>query len=158
MAGAATEATKTALFYYGPSLVTENYWDAFAKPKAAWLPRLQAAAKSGGTSTNSHVNGRALDIVLFASEPIERDYANRIVRVFVGLKAKIGFISIVYNDWEWNGQGAMFPHIDQEHKTHIHIEWGKTGVGNRSFASDLEDALYAEFSGGNLASGDYGMG
>ena len=158
MAGAAPEATKTALYYYGPSLVTENYWDKSVKPKGGWLPRLQAAAKPGGTSTNPHVNGRALDIILFASEPIERDYADRIVRVFVGLKSTMGFVSIVYNDWEWNGQGVKFPHVDQEHKTHIHIEWGKTSVGSRSFASDLEDALYAEFSGGNLASGDYATG
>jgi hypothetical protein len=61
--------------------------------------------------------------------------------VFLGLKAKMSFISIVYNDWEWNGQGAMFPHIDQEQDPHSH-----------------RVALYAEFSGGNLASGDYAIG
>ena len=44
------------------------------------------------------------------------------------------------------------------HVTHIHIEWDKTGVGLDKFASDLEDALYNEFSAGNISSGDYAVG
>jgi hypothetical protein len=157
MAGAAVEATQRALYYYGPSLVTEEYWEANKKPPG-YLPRLQAAAgphKSGG---DPHIAGRALDIILFAKNPVEKDYADRIVRVFVGLKEKMKFTSVVYNGWEWNGRGVKFPHVDEAHKTHIHIEWGQTGVALTEFVSDLEDALYNEFSGDNIASGNYGVG
>ncbi len=68
------------------------------------------------------------------------------------------FISVVYNDSEWNGSGVKFPHVDEAHKTHIHIEWGKTGIALNNFASSLEDALFNEFSGENIASGDYAVG
>jgi len=68
------------------------------------------------------------------------------------------FISVIYNDWEWNSAGVKFSHIDAAHKTHIHIEWGKTGVGLADFTTGLEDALYEEFAGDNLAAGDYAVG
>ena len=159
MAGPAVAATQKALDYFGPSLLTQEYWDAAVKPSGGWLPRLQAAAGPHKDKTKDpHAAGRALDIILFAKEPREKDYADRIVQVFLGLKQKMRFISIVYNGWEWNGQGVRFPHKDEAHKTHIHIEWSTVGVGLSDFASDLEDALYAEFSSGNVASGSYGMG
>ena len=135
MAGAAVTATQNALYYYGPSLLTQNYWEPAKKPPG-WLSRLQAAAgPHKDKSTDPHAAGRALDIILFAKNPQEKDYADRIVRVFLGLKDKMKFISVIYNDWEWNGQGVKFPHKDAAHKTHIHIEWGKAGVGSSTFAS-----------------------
>ncbi len=99
--------------------------------------------------------GLALDIILFASEPAEKDYADRIVQVFMSSKDKMSFISVIYNGWEWNGAGKKFPHVDEAHKTHIHIEWSGGGVSKNSFASDLEDALLQEFSADNISSGDY---
>lgn len=159
MAGVAVEATMRALQYFGPSLLTQQYWDASVKPHGGWLSRLQAAPGPGRTSSSDpHVAGRALDIILFAKETNEKDYADRIVQVFLNLRAKMVFISVIYNLWEWNGAGLKFPHIDEAHKTHIHIEWSGGGVSNSDFASDLEGALYNEFSGGNLASGDYATG
>jgi hypothetical protein len=153
MAGAAVEATKRALYYFGPDLVSQSYWEAGKKD---YLPRLQAAAGPHKSGNDPHIAGRALDIILFAKEPGEKAYADRIVQVFLGLRAKMRFVSVVYNNWEWNGHGSKFPHVDEEHKTHIHIEWGATGAAQNDFASDLEDALYNEFSGGNIASGAYG--
>ena len=156
MAGAAVEATQRALYYYGPSLLTQQYWDAAVKPKGGLLPRLQAAAgPHKNASTDPHAAGRALDIILFAKDATEKDYADRIVQVFLKLKDKMHFISVIYNGSEWNGAGGKFSHIDEAHKTHIHIEWSKTGVGLPNFASDLEDALYNEFASDNLSSGDY---
>ncbi len=156
MAGPAVEATQRALYYFGPSLLTQKYWDASVKPKGGWLPRLQAAPGPGRTSSKDpHVAGRALDIILFAKEPDEKDYADRIVQAFLNARAKMGFISVIYNGWEWNGGGVKFPHVDAAHKTHIHIEWSGGGVSKNSFASDLEDALLSEFSADNIASGDY---
>ena len=156
MAGIAVEATIRALKYYGPSLLTQLYWDASVKPKGGWLSRLQAAPGPGRTSsTDPHVAGRALDIILFAKDAAEKDYADRIVQVFLSSREEMKFISVIYNGWEWNGAGKQFPHVDEAHKTHIHIEWSGGGVAKGDFESDLEDALYNEFSSGNLASGDY---
>jgi hypothetical protein len=156
MAGAAVEATQQALYYYGPSLLTEQYWEPAKKPKPGWMTRLQAPPGPHKDKTSDpHAAGRALDIILFAKEPREKDYAERIVRAFLGLKKQMRFISVIYNGWEWNRDGVKFPHVDEAHKTHIHIEWGQSGVGLADFASDLEDALYQEFSSDNLASGDY---
>ena len=157
MAGPAVEATKQALYYYGPSLLTQQYYEKHKKPPG-FLDRLQGAAGPHKTGADPHIAGRALDIILFAKNPQEKDYADRIVQVFLGQRKKMNFVSVVYNGWEWNGQGVRFPHVDEAHKTHIHIEWGKSGIGIATFASDLEDALYSEFSGGNFESGDYAAG
>ncbi|MBI1748583.1 MAG: hypothetical protein HYR55_18645 [Acidobacteria bacterium] len=158
MAGPAVEATQKALKFFGPSLLAQTYWDAAKKPSGGWLPRLQAApGPHKDKNKDPHAAGRALDIILFAKNPLEKDYAERIIPLFLRLRQKMRFISVIYNGWEWNGGGVKFPHVDTAHKTHIHIEWGQTGVGLADFASDLEDALYNEFSKGNLASGDYGL-
>ena len=159
MAGLAVYATHRALYYFGPSLLTQQYWEPTKKPKPGWLSRLQSAPGPHKTkSTDPHVAGRALDIILFANDPEEKDYADRIVQIFLRLRQKMKFISIVYNGWEWNGAGVKFPHVDEVHKTHIHIEWGNAGVAQSDFASDLEDELYTEFSSGNISSGDYAVG
>jgi hypothetical protein len=64
------------------------------------LPRLQAAAGPHKSGADPHIAGRALDIILFASVNGERDYADRLVDVFLGLKAQMRFIAIIYNGWE----------------------------------------------------------
>ncbi|HLK68267.1 MAG TPA: hypothetical protein VKU19_32765 [Bryobacteraceae bacterium] len=161
MAGPAVDATQKALYYFGPGLLTQQYWDASVKDKkgkavGGLLGRLQSAPGAWRTSeSDPHVAGRALDIILFAKEPTEKGYADRIVQIFLAQRAKMNFISVIYNGWEWNGAGARFPHVDEAHKTHIHIEWGKGGVTTATFASDLEDALAQEFTSGNIATGDY---
>jgi hypothetical protein len=157
MAGLAVESTQRALYYFGPSLIAQDYWES-NKSKPGWLPRLQAAAGPHKTAGDPHAAGRALDIILFAKDPREKDYADRIIQVFLKLREKIKFISIVYNGLEWNSAGVKFPHVDEAHKTHIHIEWSKTGIALNNFASALEDALFEEFSGENIASGDYAVG
>ncbi|HEU0049578.1 MAG TPA: hypothetical protein VFQ43_18470 [Nitrososphaera sp.] len=161
MAGLAVETTRRALYYFGPSLLTEQYWEQFRRDKnnkldPGWLDRLQAAAgPHKDKTTDPHAACRALDIILFAKNPQEKDYADRIVQVFLGLKEKMKFISVIYNGWEWNRNGVKFPHVDEAHKTHIHIEWSSAGVGIAEFSSALEDALYNEFSTGNISSGSY---
>ncbi len=161
MAGLAVEATKRALYYYGPSILTQEYWEQFRRDEnnrldPGWLGRLQAAAGPHKDKTKDpHAAGRALDIILFAKNPQEKGYADRIVQIFLSLKQTMKFISVVYNNWEWNGAGAKFPHVDEAHKTHIHIEWSQTGVELADFAPALEDALYNEFAGGNVSFGDY---
>ena len=83
MAGGAVEGTRKALYYYGPSILTQQYWDPSVKPKGGWLSRLQAAAgPHKDKATDPHAAGRALDIILFAKDPRGKDYADRLVQVF----------------------------------------------------------------------------
>ena len=162
MAGRAVDATQKALYNFGPGLLTQNYWDKAAnKGKGGWLSRLQAAAgPHKDKSTDPHAAGRALDIILFANDPTERDFADRIVQVFLAQRVAMGWIAVIYNGREWNRAGLEFPRSGDavnRHVTHIHIEWAKAGVGIDNFASDLEDALYNEFSAGNISSGNYAV-
>jgi hypothetical protein len=168
MAGPAVNATEHALSYFGPSLLTQKYWDRSVQNKdgktvGGWLDRLQSAPGPGRTSsTDPHIAGRALDIILFRDVPIEKGYADRIVQIFLNMRASMNFIAVIYNRWEWNGAGDRFPRpprdpkIDFEpHDTHIHIEWSAVGLAKNSFASDLEDALTNEFMSTTIATGDW---
>jgi hypothetical protein len=156
MAGIAVEATKKALAHCGPAILNQQYWDKAKKPPGL-LSRLQSAPGPHKTSAaDPHIAGRALDIFLFANIPGERDCAERLVSVFLGLKRQMRFISVIYNGWEWNGAGVKFKHKGDQHTTHIHIEWGSNGVNTATFAGDLADALYDEFFAGNISSGDAG--
>ncbi len=73
MAGPAVEATKQALYYYGPSLLTQQYYEKHKKPPG-FLDRLQGAAGPHKTGADPHIAGRALDIILFAKDPQEKDF------------------------------------------------------------------------------------
>jgi hypothetical protein len=156
MAGAAVEATKRALGSFGPPLLNQKYWDSSRRPPGL-LSRLQAAAGPHKSGADPHIAGRALDIILFAKIPGEKDCADRLVKIFLGLKAQMHFIDIVYNGWEWNGAGVKFKRKGDQHTTHIHIEWSSAGVDRANFAGELSDALYHEFSAGNFDSGDSGV-
>ncbi|MGC4049867.1 MAG: hypothetical protein QM757_10180 [Paludibaculum sp.] len=61
------------------------------------------------------------------------------MQVFLGVKDKLKFISVRYNDIEWNGAGMKFS--NPGHKTHIHIEWSNAGMSNTGFESDLRQAV-----------------
>ncbi len=159
MAAASVEATSKALADFVPDLLNQTYFDKSAnKGKGAWLPRLQAAAGPHKSGNDPHIAGLALDIILFAKETKEKDYAERICAVFLALKEKMKFSSVIYNGSEWNGQGVKFPHIDEAHKTHIHIQWREAASGGTDFKSDLEDALETEFEAANIASGAWAQG
>jgi hypothetical protein len=69
MAGLAVEATKRALYYYGPSLLTQDYWEPTKKPNPGWMSRLQAApGPQKDQIKDPHARGVALDIILFAKK------------------------------------------------------------------------------------------
>jgi len=165
MAGPAVELTQQALLEAGHPLLAETYFDKSAKPPKR-LPRLQAAAgphKSGG---DPHIAGRALDIILFANQDMERAIADDLVEIFLELRDKMKWIAVIYNGYEWNGQGMKFekkrkvdgkPVSDPEfeHRTHIHIEWGQSSVNTVDFGDELEGRLADAFDPDDLGRPTY---
>lgn len=67
--------------------------------------------------------------------------ADDLVQAFLSVKSKLNFISLIYNDWEWNGAGQKFPHAG--HKTHIHIEWSGSSMNHTGYEADLGAAVAA---------------
>jgi hypothetical protein len=90
------------------------------------------AAGPHKSGDDPHVAGRALDIVLFANKPDERDVADRLVQAFLSVKDKLQFISLCYNHWEWNGAGMKFPKKKSPHTGHRIAKkvWTASPAGN----------------------------
>lgn len=147
MAGKVVESTADIIESNGPSILATSYWEANpgdgAKP--GFLPRLQMAAGSHKSGADPHIAGRALDIILFANKPSEKDVADRLVQAFLSVKDKLKFISICYNHWEWNGAGVKFPKEKNPHTTHIHIEWAAANMNLTGFEDDLSRAIQAMY-------------
>jgi hypothetical protein len=151
MAGKAVEVTRRALESFGPWILNQLYYEPAAKPKGKLMSRLQAAAGPHKDKVKDpHAAGLALDIILFARDASEKDWADRIIDVFLDLRTSMNFVSVIYNGWEWNGAGVKFQHADEAHKTHIHIQWGKTGVALGGFQGALETALGQQFKYDNM--------
>lgn len=145
MAGLVVEKTQKILFEKIPKL-REQYWEASAKPKPKWMDRLQAAAGPHKTGDDPHIAGRALDIVLFSGQPLEKNIADHIVEVFLGLREKMHWIAVIYNKEQWHRNGTKTPRLRKddpayEHITHIHIEWEAAGLSHTGFEADLEKNL-----------------
>lgn len=143
MAGQVVETTARIVTDYGPNTIRTVYWEEYrGKGKdgkalpAAWMGRVQAAPGSHKTGGDPHIAGRALDIVLRASEPNEKRIAEELVQVFLKLKKELKFISVIYNSWEWNGSGQRFPRggdAINRHVSHIHIEWSESDMNHGGF-------------------------
>jgi hypothetical protein len=142
MAGLVVESTKRILYENLPKL-REQYWEESARPPK-WMDRLQAAAGPHKSGNDPHIAGRALDIILFASQPLELEMANDLVEVFLGLREKMKWIAVIYNSEEWNRAGLKFPRTgspENRHVTHIHVEWDAANINLVGFEADLAAAL-----------------
>lgn len=142
MAGLVVETTKNVLFEAIPKL-RDQYWEKSAEPKPKWMDRLQAAAGEHKSGDDPHIAGRALDIILFSSEPGELDVANRIVQAFLKLRSEMRWIAVIYNREQWHRDGSKTPRLRKgdpsyEHITHIHIEWDAANMNHTGFESDLK--------------------
>ncbi len=165
MAGPAVELTQKTLLDAGHPILKETYFDASAQPPKR-LPRLQAAAgphKSGG---DPHIGGRALDIILFAKDDMERKIADDLTDIFTDLRDQMKWIAVIYNGFEWNSQGIKTvrqqtkdgkPVADAafEHRTHIHIEWGLSSVNTDGFEDVLTERLAQAFDPDDLGRPTY---
>lgn len=123
---------------HGPAILNTNYKDAGAK---VMLPRLQGPAGSHKTaSTDPHIQGRAIDIILFATVEAERNVADELVDVFLTVREKMKWLAVIYNKKEWNWAGKEFPRggdIINQHVTHIHIEWAMAFAASAAWEDDL---------------------
>jgi hypothetical protein len=149
MAGIAVNITERVLRDNGPYILHSKYWetsmgtDRFTgkKLKPGFLPRLQSAAGSHKTDAKDpHIGGRALDIILFATNQFEKEMAEKLIDIFLELRPKMGWIDLIYNGSEWYSDGTKHVRGGNDinrHLTHIHIEWGTNSVSNSKFEADL---------------------
>jgi hypothetical protein len=137
MASIVVETTKNILFSHGPFILQEKYLEKSAPGKPKMMDRLQAAA-------DPHIAGRALDIILFASEGRDKFVADQLVEMFLKLRTKMKWIAVIYNGWEWNRAGIKLVRTGDainRHVTHIHIEWAAADASYNGFESELKEAL-----------------
>ena len=127
---------------HGPAILSTTYKDGAAK---ASLPRLQGPAGSHKTaSTDPHIQGRAIDIILFATIESERKVADELVDVFLTVREKMKWLAVIYNKKQWNWAGQELPRggdIISQHITHIHIEWAMAFAASAGWEQDLIDEL-----------------
>jgi len=127
---------------HGPYIIRGKYYDVAAKKE---LPRLQGPAGSHKTDDHDpHKEGRAIDIILFASIDNERVVADELVKVFLTIREKMKWSAVIYNKKEWNMAGKEFPRggdpINQ-HVTHIHLEWRMADAASAGWEEDLIKTL-----------------
>ena len=122
---------------YGPPILNTTYKDVAAKKQ---LPRLQGPAGSHKSGNDPHIQGRAIDIILFANIENERKCADEIVDVFLTVREKMKWLAVVYNKRQWNWAGTEFPRggdLISQHVTHIHIEWAMAFSASAAWEQDL---------------------
>ena len=126
---------------HGPAILNTTYKDVAAKKN---LPRLQGPGGPHKTSTDPHVQGRAIDIILFATIDSERMVADELVDVFLTVREKMKWLALVYNKKQWNWAGQEFPRggdVISQHITHIHIEWAMSFAASAAWEEDLVKEL-----------------
>jgi hypothetical protein len=145
MAQQAIEELKLALMGTIP-LLNGTYQEGNGKA----YPRLQSAP--GDHSKNPdykpaadpHVDGRALDIILFASELKEKIIAENIFAMFNAFKEELRWASIIYNRYtidDFGGPRLYERNNWNDHRTHIHIEWSATKAGTSGFKDLIWEEL-----------------
>lgn len=106
------------------------------------LPRLQAAPKDHSKEPNykpavdPHVDGRALDIILFAHELKEKTIAENIFAMFNAYKQEMRWAAIIYNRFtidDFGGPRLYERNNWNDHRTHIHIEWSASKAQTTGF-------------------------
>lgn len=113
------------------------------------LPRLQSAA--GDHSKNPdykpakdpHVDGRALDIILFATNPKEKIIGENIFAMFHAYKEEMNWTAIIFNKYtvdDFGGPRLYERNNWNDHSTHIHIEWSPS----KSKTTGFKDLIWEE--------------
>lgn len=126
---------------HGPLILNTTYKDVAAKKD---LPRLQGPAGSHKGGNDPHIQGRAIDIILFANIENERKCADEIVDVFLTVREQMRWLAVVYNKRQWNWAGQEFPRggdLISQHVTHIHIEWAMAFAAHVTWEQALIDEL-----------------
>jgi len=161
MAQAAIEELKLALMGTIPLLN-----GTFQETNGNTSKRLQAAAGDHSKNPNyqpskdPHADGRALDIMLFATEPKEKIIAENIFAMFNAYKDEMRWGAIIYNRFtidDFGGPRLYERNNWNDHSTHIHIEWSPSKAKTTGFKDLIWEELKqinADSDGGSLASVD----
>src|SRR5262249_2864999 len=128
----------------GPLILRTTYFEGATRTN---LPRLQGPAGPHKTDDHDpHKEGRAIDIILFATIEHERLIADELVEVFLEVREKMKWSAVIYNKKQWNKQGIEMPRggdsINQ-HLTHIHIEWRGADAASAALENELIQPLRA---------------
>ena len=145
MAQAAIEELKLALMGTIPFL-GGTYTEGNGKAQA----RLQSAA--GDHSKNPdykpaddpHVDGRALDIILFVKAPKEKIIGENIFAMFHAYKKEMRWTAIIYNRYtvdDFGGPRLYERNNWNDHSTHIHIEWSASKAKTTGFKDLIWEEL-----------------
>src|SRR5262249_17942246 len=117
-------------------IVHENYPQ--AKNLGIYVPRNVAGTKK----PSGHAEGRALDIGLLASDPIQKAIGDNLFRTIIFDEGELGLDHVIWNRQIWSRQhpsilpftgnypngGPRNPHID-----HIHVEFTREGSQRTRF-------------------------
>jgi hypothetical protein len=156
MTGRAPQALADALREEGPPVLRTAFVHGTASES-----RLQLAPDEEHNSEHDpHKEGRALDIVLLASDPAQKAEGDELVALFRRMVDVMQWGWLIYNKRQWGPNGEdrerIFRAINpgespakyalakakHEHITHIHIEWNN----NKKDLDDFKDALLAELT------------
>lgn len=130
MAARVIEELMKAIKQFGPDIMRTTYYERYSTPPGP-AGRLQAAAGKHKGPGDAHALGRALDIMLNATIDAERDIANQLVDVFLLIRPRMRWDTLIYNKKIWNKAGLKFPKggtVIEQHITHIHIDWSEKTV------------------------------
>jgi len=131
---------------HGPVILRTTYYEGATRTN---LPRLQGPAGPHKTDDHDpHREGRAIDIILFATKENERLIADELVEVFLEVREKMNWSAVIYNKKQWNKAGIEMPRggdssSSNQHLTHIHIEWRAADATLVNWEQALIDALEA---------------
>jgi hypothetical protein len=126
---------------HGPAILNTTYRDVAAKKD---LPRLQGPAGSHKSGNDPHIQGRAIDIILFANIENERVVADKLVDVFLTVREQMKWLAVVYNKKQWNWAGQEFPRGGDLISQHItHIQWAMAFAAQATWEQALIDELKA---------------
>ena len=129
---------------HGPLILRTTYFEGATRTN---LPRLQGPAGPHKTDDHDpHKEGRAIDIILFATIEHERLIADELVEVFLEVREKMKWSAVIYNKKQWNKAGIEMPRggdLINQHLTHIHIEWRAADASSGDWEQDLINALEA---------------
>jgi hypothetical protein len=84
-----------------------------------------------------HAEGRALDIMLKATDPAQKMVADGLFRIFVDLAQQIGLEEVIWNRQVWSQRNHLGVHPDtgaDPHTGHIHVGFTRDGSQKTSFA------------------------
>jgi hypothetical protein len=110
------------------------------------LPRLQW--RLGNGTLNRHDAGLALDVILFNNVERERILAENLLALFVDFQSEMHWLSAIYRNVHISATGVPGSYTqDTRHYTHIHIDWMRYELYERTGRTSIPWSLEARTRG-----------